>query len=102
MTVYEHKTTLPVASGTIVTSTCYIPGGRGAQLLVRANTATTVFMAELVDGDGVTRRNWGFHTGEINDTTDNIRLALTGSWAIRITNASVDDTFRMVLAVDEG
>lgn len=102
MTIYEHKTTVPVASGTIASSTLFIPGARGSQLLVRANTSSTMFRVELVDEDGTTRRNWGFHTGELNDTSDNIRFAFAGSWAVRITNASVDDTFRIVLAVEEG
>ena len=102
MTVYEAKTSLPTASGTFSTSTLYIPGAEGRQLLVRANTATTIFRVQLVDEDGLVRRNWGFHQGELNDTTDNIRMAFTGSYAIQITNASPDDTFRVVLALAEG
>lgn len=101
MTVYEHTTSVTTASGTISTSTLYIPGGLGRQLLIRANTATTLFRAALIDENSVTRRHWGFHRGEINDTTDNIRLAFTGSYSIQITNASPDDTFRILLAIQE-
>ena len=102
MTVYEHKATVTVASGAGATSTLFMPGGLGRQLLIRANTATTLFRADLKDEDGVIRRHWGFHRGELNDSTDNIRLALVGSYAVEITNASPDDTFTIRLAVQEG
>ena len=101
MTVYEHRASVTAVSGTVSSSTLFIQGGLGRQLLVRANTATTLFRVALVDGNSVTRRNWGFHRGEVNDTSDNIRLAFAGSYAIQITNASADDTFAVVLAVQE-
>src|SRR3990167_3766629 len=101
MTAYEHKTTVTAASGSATTSTLYIPAGRGSQLLIRANTATTLFRVDLKDEDGVIRRHWGFHRGELNDTTDNVRFALVGSYAIEITNASPDDTFTVRLSIEE-
>ena len=102
MTGYEHRATSTTASGAVSTSTLYISGGRGSQLLVRANTATTLFRVSLLDENNVTRRHWGFHRGELNDTSDNIRFILVGSYGIQITNASPDDTFTIILAVDEG
>lgn len=102
MTGYEHKVSIQAASGAATSSTLFIPGGIGRQLLIRANTATTVFRADLKDGDGVIRRHWGYHTGELNDTSDNIRFFFTGSYAIEITNASPDnDTFLLRLALQE-
>ena len=101
MTVYEHRATVTTASGASASSTLYVPGGLGRQLLIRANTATTLFRADLKDGDGVVRRHYDFHRGEINDTTDAIRLAFVGSYAVEITNASPDDTFSVVLALQE-
>ena len=101
MTVYDHRATVTAASGTVSSSTLHIPGGIGHQLLVRANTATTLFRVNLVDENSTTRRHWGFHRGELNDTSDNIRLALAGSWAIQIVNASPDDTFLVLLSVEE-
>lgn len=101
MTVYEATTSVTTASGTVSVATLFIPGGIGRQLLVRANTATTLFRVALVDQDNITRRNWGFHRGELNDTTDNIRLAFTGSYSVQVTNASPDDTFRVILSVQE-
>ncbi len=101
MTIYEHRATVTAASGAVTTSTLFVPGGEGRQLLVRANTATTYFRVALTDGNNVTRRHWGFHRGELNDTTDNIRMAFAGSYAIQITNASPDDTFLVLLAIKE-
>ena len=101
MTVYEHTASVTAASGSVSTATLYIPGGLGRQLLVRANTATTLFRVTLTDQDSIARRHWGFHRGELNDTSDNIRLAFTGSYSVQITNASPDDTFRIILAIEE-
>lgn len=101
MTVYESTTSMPTSSGSVSTATLYIPGAVGRQLLVRANTATTLFRVKLTDGDGIERRHWGFHRGELNDTSDNIRLAFAGSYSIQITNASPDDTFRIILSLEE-
>lgn len=101
MTVYEHRATVTTASGTIATSTLFVPGGMGTQLLIRANTATTLFRADLRDGNNLIRRHWGFHRGEINDTTDSIRFAFMGSYAVEITNAAPDDTFQIVLTLQE-
>ena len=99
MTIYEHKALLPTAAGSVASSTLYIPGGLARQLLIRANTATTVFRADLKDEDGIIRRHYDFHHGEINDME--IRVALVGSYAVEITNATPDDTFRIVLSVEE-
>ena len=101
MTVYEHKVTITAASGAATSSTLFIPGGMGSQLLVRANTATTLFRVDLKDEDGLIRRHWGFHRGELNDTSDNIRFAFVGSYAVEITNASPDDTFTVRLSIEE-
>ena len=92
---------MTAASGTVSSASLYIPGGIGRQLLIRANTATTLFRAALIDENSVTRRHWGFHRGELNDTTDNIRMAFTGSYTIQITNASPDDTFTTILSIQE-
>ena len=70
------------------------------QLLIRANTATTVFRANLVDANSVTRRNYGFATGEVDDVGSHFPMA--GSYTINITNASPDnDIFQVVLSVQE-
>ena len=101
MTGYEHRATVVVQSGTGTTYSLFIPGGIGSQLLVRANTTTTVFRVQLQDENSLVRRHWGFHRGEINDTTDNIHFFMVGSYAIQIVNASPDDTFTVVLSVKE-
>ncbi len=99
MTVYTHRDTVTAASGTIASSTLYIPGGIGNQLIIRANTSTTMFRADLKDDNGLVRVNYGFVQGELND--QDLRLAMAGSYAIEITNADANDTFTVVLAVEE-
>ena len=99
MTVYEHRTTLTAASGAATGSTLFIPGGIGNQLLVRANTTSTLFRVDLKDENGIIRCHYGFVRGELND--QELRLAMTGSYAIEITNADADDTFTVILSVEE-
>lgn len=99
MTIYEHRDSLTTASGSVGTSTLYIPGGLVRQVLIRANTATTLFRADLTDENSVIRRHYAFHRGELNDMT--IQLAVAGSYRVNITNASPDDTFTVVVSVQE-
>ncbi len=98
MTIYEHKTTQTAASGSVSSTTLTIPGGLLRSILVRANTSTTVFRFDV--GDGVdTRLNYDYHEGEINET--NVNLPVAGDYTCNITNASADDTFRVILTVQE-
>lgn len=99
MTVYEHRGTVTAAATSAASIGLNIPGGLIRQVLIRANTDTTVFRANLTDASALRRRDYGFHTGEINDTT--IALAVAGSLAVNITNASPNDTFTVFLAVQE-
>jgi hypothetical protein len=69
MTIYEFVTSgIPTAAGSVSSTTLKIQGGLLRQMLVRANTASTVFKVNLSDDNSTTRLNYGFHTGEINDT----------------------------------
>lgn len=99
MTIYEAKTTLTVLGGSGNTVTLRIPGGLVNYLLIRANTASTVFRADLTDEDSVVRLNYDFHEGEIID--DKINFPVTGRYTVNITNASPNDTFRIIFAVRE-
>lgn len=78
--------------------TLKIPGGILRNVLVRANTDTTVFRANLTDGAD-TRINWDYETGELID--DQLQFPVAGQYTFSITNASPDDTFRIVLSVEE-
>lgn len=100
--IYEHRDTLVTSGGSNSTATLRIAHGYGSQLLVRSNTADTVFQVVLTDESGTTRRHYGFHKGELNDTSDAIRFAMAGSYGIKITGAFPNDTFLVVFAVDEG
>ncbi len=99
MTVYEQRQTITAAAGVAASIGLNIPGGLIRQVLIRANTDTTVFRANITDASALRRRDYGYHTGEINDTS--IALAVAGSLAINITNASPNDTFKILVAVQE-
>lgn len=100
MTIYEHRAVVTVASGTASTYSLNIPGGIVRQLIVRALTdTTTTFAVNMVDDFGDTIKNYGYNERELND--DEMSLAVAGTLAINLTNASPTDTFRIKLKVEE-
>lgn len=100
MTIYELNTMLTVSGGSNNAVSHRIVGGRLNYLLIRANTASTLFRADLKDDNGTVRLNYDFHEGEIVDNT--VNLPVTNGYTIEITNASLDDTFRVIFSVTEG
>ena len=99
MTIYEHRTSLATTSGSTNTVTLNIRGGIIRQLLVRSGTATTVFRVNMTDASSLTRRNWGFHTNELDEE---MAMPVSGRLTINITNASPStDTFNLYLGVEE-
>lgn len=99
MIIYQHRATVVASSGSTSSVTLRVMGGICRHALVLPNTATTVFRANLVDSNDLTVLNWGFHRGELNDQT--IQLPMAGSYTVNVTNASPDDTFRVLLSVEE-
>ena len=99
MTIYEVKTSITTASGSVTTTSLRIPGGICRYLMIRANTSTTVFRANLQDEDSVRLVDWGFHTGELVET--GISIPLNGIHRLQITNASPDDIFAVRMRVEE-
>ena len=99
MTIYEFNTSVTVQGGSSNAVSHAIVGGRCQYLLIRANTATTIFRADLKDDNGVVRLNYDFHEGEIVD--DKINFPMTGKYTVEITNSSPNDTFRIILSVPE-
>ena len=87
------------SAGSAAAVTLTIFGGLGRQLLVRANTATTVFRVNLRDSNDVIRRHYAFHRGELNDME--MTLPMQGAYTVQVTNASPNDTFTVVLGVQE-
>lgn len=99
MTIYEFSTSMVAQSGSTSAVSLNIRGGLMGQLLVRANTSTTVFRVNIDDKNGITRMNYGFIKGELNDVG---RLfPIVNKYTISVTNASANDTFRILLAVQE-
>lgn len=99
MTIYEHKTTVTASAGSSSTTSLNIRGGLIRYVLIRANTSSTVFRSDLEDSGGTGRYYWGFHTGEIMD--NDICLPVSGRYDLNITNASANDTFTVIVSVQE-
>ena len=99
MNVYQHRATVTAASGSTSSQSLNVIGGLLRQVLVYANTSTTVFRANLVDDNSLTIANWGFNTGQLNDL--DISIPISGRYTLNITNASPDDTFSILLSVEE-
>ena len=99
MTIYQHRATITAASGSTNTVTLNVRGGLCRQVMVIANTSTTVFRTNIVDNSSYTVANYGFSRGQLNDATAQIPMA--GVYTVNITNASPDDTFRILLGIVE-
>lgn len=99
MTIHEHRVSITAAAGSVASTTLNIRGGLMRNFLVRANSSTTIFRANLVDSNSVTRMNYGFHEFEIND--QNVSFPMVGTYTLNITNASYDDQFQVVLSIEE-
>ena len=99
MRIYEHKTTMAVTVGSTATTTLNIIGGLLRQVLVTANTATTVFRANLVDENGDNRVDWGFNTGQLNEL--GTAIPVVNRITLNITNVSPNDTFVIKMGIQE-
>ena len=99
MNVYQHRASVTTAGGSISSATLKINGGLCKHVIIRANTSTTIFRANFVDTNSLTILNYGYHNGEIND--QNIEIPMLGQVTVNITNASPDDTFSVLLSVQE-
>jgi len=99
ITIYEHRTAQTTASGSVSSTTLDVQGGILRQVYVTANTSTTVFRFNLVDANGKTRLNYDYHIGQLNDV--DLRFPITGKYTCNITNASPNDTFDVILAIQE-
>lgn len=98
MTIYQFRDTITTASGSRGSTSLNVRGGVCRQVLVIANTSTTVFMANLTDQNSLNVMDYGVQTGQMNDVT---AIPMAGQYTFNITNASPDDTFRIYFAVEE-
>ena len=99
MRIYEHKTSLTTASGSVSSATLRIMGGLCRYIYVKANTDTTVFRVNLQDEDGDNLIDYGFHRGTLRDS--DIAIPLSGTNTLQITNASPNDIFKIKIKVQE-
>ena len=98
MTIYQYRATVATAGGSTSSTSLNIPGGICRQVIVQANTSTTVFRANLTDASSLNIMDYGLNTGEFNDVT---AIPMSGRYIFNITNASPDDTFKVYFAVEE-
>lgn len=98
MTIYQFRATVTTASGTTSSTSLKIPGGICRQVIIVANTATTVFQPYITDESGLEVSRYGLQTGEMSDITS---IPMSGRYIVNITNASPDDTFQIMLGVEE-
>ena len=99
MTIYQHRASITASSGSTSSQTLNVRGGLCRQVLIRANTSTTVFQANITDANDLVVLNYPYAETEINDW--DIALPMAGRYTINITNASPDDTFQVLIAVQE-
>lgn len=97
--IYEFKTSLTVSGGSASTVTLKVIHGLLRNVYVIANTSTTVFRFNLKDEDGLTRQDYGFSKGMLNDNL--IQYPIAGQYTLNITNASPNDTFAVRLGIEE-
>ena len=104
MNIYRHETSQTTASGSVSSTTLNIRGGLLRQVLVRALTSGTCqFRMNITETGGIKVLDYGYHTGELNDTgaSGALPLPMLGNYNINITNASPDDTFDIRLILQE-
>lgn len=98
MRIYQHRATVTAVSGTTSSASLRVAGGICRQVLIVANTSTTVFISYITDEDGMEVARYPLQTGELNDIT---AFPMSGQYTVNITNASPDDTFKIYFGVEE-
>lgn len=98
MTIYQFRTSLTVSGGSANSISLPVLGGLCRQVILQANTASTTFLANIVDDNSLKVMDYGLNTGEFNDVTS---FPMSGRYTFSITNASQTDTFKMYFAVEE-
>ena len=101
--IYTLTTSQTTVGGSVSSTTLNVRGGLLRQFLIRANTSTTIFRADITEQNGIAVLNYGYHTGEINDTgaSGALPLPMSGYYNLNITNASPNDTFNIRLSLQE-
>lgn len=103
MNIYTHTTSQTTVGGTVSSSTLNVRGGLLRQVLLISANTSTVFRFDITEQGGVSVLNYGYHTGELNDTGSSgaLPLPMSGYYNLNITNASPNDTFNIRLLIQE-
>ncbi len=97
--IYRHRATITAVGNSASSVTLNVYPGLCQQFIVRANTSTTTFRAQIIDDSDFRIMDYATHTGEINDIDR--KFAIAGSATIQLTDTSSNDTFAIYLAVRE-
>ncbi len=98
MRIYQFRATVVTAAGATSTTTLDVIGGICRQVLIVANTATTAFQPFITDDKGLEVSRYSLQVGEMSDITS---IPMAGKYIVNITNASPDDTFKIMLGIQE-
>ena|SRR3990167_2117750 len=96
--IHVHRQSVDSAS--LIGTSTSLRGLEGLvrQVYIKAGTNTTVFKANLTDDNSSdVLRNWGYHTGEINDLQ---ALPVKGPVTINLTNLNQNDSFTVRVSVE--
>ena len=100
MKVYQYRVAnIATASGTTSQQSLNVIGGLCRQVYIIANTATTIFKVNVQDESNLKIMDYPSHTGILNDI--GMAIPMAGKYTINITNASQDDIFNILIAVEE-
>lgn len=96
--IHVHRQS--VSSTSLTGSSTSLRGIEGIvrQMYIKAGTNTTTFKINLTDDNSSdVLRNWGYHTGELNDFEE---IPIKGPVTINITNLNQNDSFTVRMAVE--
>lgn len=99
MNIYQYRQQVTTASGATSSTSLNIRGGICRQFYLIANTLTTIFKANVQDEMNLKIMDYPSHTGLLNDV--GMAIPMAGKYTVNITNASPDDTFTVLMAVQE-
>jgi hypothetical protein len=98
MSQYKYKPTVVTASGTWTGDTMRIFNGICCQLYAKAVSTDTTFDITVTDSDQIEVRKATGVNQTLNDLT---KWPVEGVYTVLIDNASADEVFTVLLAVEE-
>jgi hypothetical protein len=98
MSQYKYKPTVVTATGTWTGDTMSVLGGVCTQIYAKSATSTTTFDLKIQDVENIELRKFTAVVGEVNDL---MKWSAQGVLTVTIENASADETFDVIVVVEE-